>query len=207
MTYTEQSTEKGMGIHPSIGRFSEKDQANPLHSKKPNVGATASKTYDGQSLATQSNHGTHQQESASSDVGGIVNLRSPSSTEGKVRNLHNRKSLFNQSVLLSTLIQLNCQLYIVKLSHALDRPLGGCEPSPPIGHYLIRKEKRLCALFRTVVDNTYVEPHNISEGGGMMIFECVVHHKKPWMEHVISIGKQEIMNLMNNFLYTIWWTI
>lgn len=94
MTYTEQSTEKGMGIHPSIGRFSEKDQANPLHSKKPNVGATASKTYDGQSLATQSNHGTHQQESASSDVGGIVNLRSPSSTEGKVRNWHNGESLF-----------------------------------------------------------------------------------------------------------------
>lgn len=104
MTYTEQSTEKGMGIHPSIGRFSEKDQANPLHSKKPNVGATASKTYDGQSLATHSNHGTHQQDSASSDVGGIVNLRSPSSTEGKVRNWHNRESLFYQFVLLSTLI-------------------------------------------------------------------------------------------------------
>lgn len=126
MTYTEQSTEKGMGIHPSIGRFSEKDQANPLYSKKPSVGATASKTYDGQTLATHSNHGTHQVESASSDVAGIVNLRAPSSSEGKVSNWHNGESPFYQSVFLSTLAFIliaNCQ---VNLSYALDRPLGGC---------------------------------------------------------------------------------
>lgn len=141
MTYTEQSTEKGMGIHPSIGRFSEKDQANPLHSKKPNVGATASKTYDGQSLATHSNHGTHQQEAASTDVGGIVNLRSPTTTEGKVRNWLNGKSLLSICAFIHNSFSLiaNCK---VKLSDALDRPLGGCESSSPIGHSSIRKEKR-----------------------------------------------------------------
>lgn len=80
---TEHSTQEGMSTHPSVGRFTDQEQDNPLYSKRPSVGSTMAG--EAQPMATRSSHGTLSQDQSQSSSG-IVDLRATTqSAEGKVR--------------------------------------------------------------------------------------------------------------------------
>jgi len=69
-----QPSQDGMTTQPSVGRFTEKERANSMFSRKPATPV----------LPPANTSMLSQDSSSQSSSGGIVNLRAPPRAEGKV---------------------------------------------------------------------------------------------------------------------------